>query len=361
MKKIIILFSIVLSLALLYGCSKKTDIVADTIKPSNATASITSTVPIPKELKIQDYFPIKENMSYIYEGKGNEYAAYSVFNDYISEGKVQQRIDNGGTEIARVVEVKDGKLTILFFRGEIYFRENYLEAESNENEILLKEPLVKGASWTLKDSRVRTITNASADITTPSGSYKAIEVTTQGTSSKTIDYYAKNVGLVKTVSTIGEAEVSSSLSKIEENVPFVKKINFFYPNINDGKIYYESRDISFKTNDITKQILEKACKEAVSNNIGKVFTSNTKINSLYLNKDNMVYIDLNSAFLSEMNVGALAEKMILQCIANTFGQYYNVEKVVLTINNKPYESGHISMKKGEYLKVNLENSVEIKK
>ena len=74
----------------------------------------------------------------------------------------------------------------------------------------------------------------------------------------------------------------------------------------------------------------------------------------------MVYIDLNKAFLTEMNAGALYEKMILQSIANTFGQYYNSEKVVLTIDNKLYESGHIVMKKGQYLKVNYDNAVEIK-
>jgi hypothetical protein len=28
-----------------------------------------------------------------------------------------------------------------------------------------------------------------------------------------------------------------------------------------------------------------------------------------------------------------------------------VEKVYLTIDNKPYESGHIALKKGQYLKV----------
>lgn len=65
----------------------------------------------------------------------------------------------------------------------------------------------------------------------------------------------------------------------------------------------------------------------------------------------MVYIDLNKAFVTEMNAGSRYESMILQSIANTFGHYYNSDKVVLTIENKLYESGHVAMKKGEYLKV----------
>jgi len=360
MKKNITLFCIVISVALFYGCgAKKNSNIAGTTSSGNTTASITTPTTISEGLRIKDYFPIEGDIRYVYEGKGNEYASYNMYIDYISGGKVQQRVNNGGTEVARVIDLKDGKLTVVFSRGEAYYRENLLNAESKENEILLMEPLSKGTTWTLKDSRVRTITNTSADITTALGNYKAIEVTTESQNGKTKDYYVKNIGLAKSVFNSGEMEVSSSLSKIEENVPLVQKINFYYPNTKDDKIYYERKDISFKTNDITKQVLEKVYKEVVSSNLGKVFTTNSKINYLYLNKDNMVYIDLNKTFLTEMNAGAAYEKKILQSIANTFGEYYNSRKVVLTIDNKLYESGHIAMKKGEYLKVDLENTVEI--
>ena len=75
-----------------------------------------------------------------------------------------------------------------------------------------------------------------------------------------------------------------------------------------------------------------------------------------------MYIDLNQAFLTEMMQDRDMEAMILQSIANTFGQYYNAQKVYLTIDNKLYESGHISMKKGEFFQVEpIEDSIEIKK
>jgi hypothetical protein len=106
--------------------------------------------------------------------------------------------------------------------------------------------LIKGTTWKLQDSRIRTITGTSVDITTPAGKYKAIEVVTEGSNDKTIDYYAKNVGLVKSVFISGETEITSSLSKIEENVSLIQKISFFYPNVNDDKIYYKDKDISFR-------------------------------------------------------------------------------------------------------------------
>ena len=62
----------------------------------------------------------------------------------------------------------------------------------------------------------RSITNVKVTITTPLASYECIEVTTVGKESTIKDYYAANVGLVKTLFTSNGTEVSSSLSKIDE-------------------------------------------------------------------------------------------------------------------------------------------------
>ncbi len=301
----------------------------------------------PDLLSIEDYYPIKENTRYLYEGSGNEYASYDTYNDYTSDSKFQQRVDNGGTVMANVFEIKDGKLTRKYSRGEAYYRENLLNKTDKDEEIILQEPLEKGTTWTLKDASTRTITNIDVEISTPSGDYKALEVTTEGKNGQTVDYYAKNVGLVKTMFVYEDMEVTSTLSKIEENVPLVQNISFYYPNIDDGKYYFKNKEIQFQTNDITKQVLEKTYKEAVpaGHTVGKVLSEQAKINSLYLNQDNNVYIDLNSDFVTKMNAGAGYEQMILQCIANTFGQYYNAEKVYLTIDNDLYQSGHIELSK----------------
>ncbi|MHC1683992.1 MAG: GerMN domain-containing protein [Clostridiaceae bacterium] len=354
MKKIIAIVSTIFLISFLFGCNKS----GNNVNSSNNNNNVNEEA-APEALSIKDYFPIKENTKYVYEGIGNEYASYNVYTDYTSENKVQQRINNGGTEVAKVIELKDGKITKLLSRGEAYYRENLLDVK-DDDEILLMEPLAKGTSWKLKDSKVRTITDISKDVTTPSGNYKAIEVVTEGDNYKTMDYYAKDVGLVKSIFVSGESEVISTLSKVEENVPLVQKISFFYPNVADDKIYYKDIDISFNTNDVTRQVIAAAYKESINNNLGKVFSQNTQINSLYLNKDGRVYIDLNKAFSTEMNAGSGYESMILQCIANTFGKYYNAEKIILTVDNAPYTSGHIIMEKGQFIKVNYKNAIEVK-
>lgn len=310
-------------------------------------------------LEIQNYFPMDKNAKYVYEGMGNEYASYEVFTEYASLDKIQQRVDSGGTVMTKVFQLKDGKLILLLSKGETYYRENFLDAGSESEEILLMEPLENGTTWILEDGRERTIANIDTKVSTPSGSYDAIEVVTSETGGTTMDYYAEGIGLVKTVFLSEGIEVSSSLKSIENNATRTELMQFYFPNIDYGKIFIKNKEVTFKTNDVTSQVLEKAYKAAIVSNVGEVLTTNTKINSLFLNGGNKVEIDLNGVFLSEMNAGAQYESMILQSLANTFGQYYGVEEVILTVDGKPYASGHIEMKEGESIKVNYENTEEI--
>ncbi len=351
MKKAFVSVAIIFMFIFLMGCNDSNPQSSVSTVPQSGVSSVpqSSVSSAAQTLNIQEYFPIRENVRYVYEGKGNEYAAYDVNIDYTAADKVQQRINNGGTEVARVISCKEGKLIRQLSRAEVYYRENLLTVTDNEEQVLLMEPLIKGTTWVLPDTSKRTITDMAAPVTVPSGSYQAIEVTTDGPGGKTMDYYAKGVGLVKSVFVAGGEEISSSLAKIEENATFVQKVSFFYPDTSSGKVKSVEKDVSFKTNSISRQVLETAYKQAVDP-LGKVFSTDTKINSLYLNKDKMVYIDLNKAFLTQMNAGAEYESMILQSIANTFGKYYGADKAILTIENQLYESGHIAMKKGEYIK-----------
>lgn len=308
--------------------------------------------------QVGDYFPIKENAKYIYEGSGNEYASYQVFTDYTSENKVQQRIDNGGSVLVNVCEINDGKLVRVFFKGEVYYRENFLDEQSGEPEILLMEPLKKGTSWNLPDGRQRSITGVNTEIVTPIGKFNAIEVSTEGNDSITVDYYVKDIGLVKTIYQTDGMEVSSSLKSLEESGVNVQSVQFYYPDSENGKIYYKTKLVSFRTNDSTDNILEEAYKAAIDEDFAMVLTTNTTIRSLTLNKDNKVKLDLSSTFLSEMNAGAAFEATILQCISNTFCHYYNAEELILTIEGKPYESGHILLEENKSFRADYEGITE---
>lgn len=308
--------------------------------------------------KIADYFPIQENVRYEYEGRGNEYAEYEVFVDYTSKDKVQQRVDNGGTVLARVFEMKDGKLIRVLSKGEVYYRENLLDQREETEEVLLMEPLEKGTAWTLKDGRQRTITAIAEEIKTPMGTFPCIEVITEGDDDTTVDYYAKDIGLVKTLFQSGGIEVSSTLKTVEENANSVQMVQFYYPDMEDDRIYYETKEVAYRTNDSTSRVLEAAYKKEADKTFGIVLSTDAAIKSLTLGEDGKVRLDLNADFLSGMNAGSAYEAMILQCIANTFGNYYNSGEVILTVEGKPYESGHIKMEEGQSIPVKQEGVTE---
>jgi hypothetical protein len=308
--------------------------------------------------KIEDYYPFTADTLYAYEGKGNEFAGYNLWVDYIKGNKIQQRINNSGTELVRVIENSEGELKIIFSREESYYREDFTSKQPNKDEVLLKEPLVKGTSWTLADGRKRAVTGVNMDISTPSGNYKALEVTTEAPDSQAIDYYVLNVGLVKSVFKSEGSEISSALMEIKNNASLTQSIEVYYPNNVMDKIFMLRKGIIFKTNDITKIVLEKQFKSAPNNEAIKLLTPNVKINSLYLNNDGMVYVDFTENFVTEMNLGSGYEGMVLQSIANTLGRYYGVKKVYITLEGKPYSSGHIIMEKGEAFTVNTTDIVD---
>jgi Sporulation and spore germination. len=378
MKKTIWICSMLILLLLLAGCNKnknESEKVAATATPSpkpiltlppkNVTDEDNSGANAqekPEAFKIEDYYPIQADSEYTYEGKGNEYASYTRFTDYIDpvNNKVQQRTNNGGTETVDVVQVKDGKILLLQRVQECYYRDNFLgnSADGSDAEILLMEPLVEGTSWTLPNGNRRYISATDIKTDTPSGSYQAIEVTTEeAEGGVTKDYYAPKVGLVKSIYEFEKMKVSSLLDKIKTDTPFTQTITVFHPD-QDEKLHTVPLTLSFRTGDITRQILQDALRqEAAKNTYLPLLSENTKINSLYLGSDNIVYVDFSSDLVKEMNAGAGFETLILQGITNTLGNYYGSEQVYITIDGQPYSSGHILMKKGETFKVNTDSTV----
>lgn len=331
-------------------------------EPAESPAETPEAGPVDEDLlKVEDLYPFQADVLRIYEGMGNEFAAYDEYVDFMKDTKIQLRMNNGGTEIVRVLERKDGVLKEIIYEPETYYKENFLDKEANVNRILLMEPVKVGTTWN-NEGEKNTITSVDKEIVTPYGTFDAVEVTRETMSESgsytNIDYFAEGVGLVKTVN-IGEGyEVSSSLEKVEEKAVNKEVVNFYYPNASDERIFLYRKELSFTTNDIPRNLLIEAYKD-LPKEAAPVLSKNTLVNYLYLNEDGMVYVDLSKEFLAEMNAGAGYEMLILQSLANTFGDYYGASKVILTVDGKTYESGHILLEKFEPLEVNYDSIVDM--
>ena len=374
MKKIIVIF--ILCILLLTACSGNEPSGQNTATPGTTANNNTtseqpatqgtqsgSTATAEPSAKVSDYFPLTADVHMKYKGTGNEYAAYDTNVDFIRGDKIQIRENNGGTEAVTVYAVRDGALVSLYSRGETYYKYDYT-ATTNGEDILLKEPFVTGTSWTAKDGSQRSITAVDKQVETPAGSFTAIEVTTTRKDSIIKDYYAKGTGLVKSEFISGDASITvkSELEKVEKDVPFKQTINLYFPQFNKDRIIYMQREIEIKTNEDIKYKFQKELKTIPeSGGLSKALTKNTQILGISLDDEkDTVTVDLSSDFIKEMNAGTTLESMLVNSITNTFGSYYMKGKVVITIDGKPYESGHILMKPGEAFTVKTEGIAEYK-
>lgn len=360
MRKLI--FIVLLCTVFMMGCSGKSAWPGKDAKPELLSTPAAQDTLAP-ELKLSDYFPLAADVHMKYKGTGNEYAEYETYVDYINEDTMQIRNVNPGTTSAVVYKLKDGILKKVYSQGEIYYKYDYT-ASTNSDETILKEPIVEGTSWNLSDGSLREITAVEKEIEVPAGKFETVEVTTKRQNSIEKDYYAKNMGLIKREykSADGSFTVTSELEKFEKGVPYKQKVKFYFPQFTKDRIVYIEREIATVTNEDIKVKLEEGLKTVPENSeLTKVLSPNAKILGVSIDeKNSTVTVDISSHFVKEMNAGTSLESMLLESVTNTFGNYFQKSKVILTIDGKPYESGHILMKQGEYMKVTKDNVAEYK-
>ncbi len=295
---------------------------------------------------INDYFPMQHNIKYIYKLE-NQGKYYEVSTDYTEEDIVQLRIkDKNGIRVS-AVSVKDGKAINLMTVDEVFFRKNILNLIDNSTEdipgeILLMEPIEIGTQWFLPDNSLRKITNIDLKVETPIGVFNTIEVSTESNEEKKFDYYAKGIGLVKSVVTTKYKTSTIIIDKIYRNSPLVESVNFYYPDFNTMKISSKTQNIEFWTNDNTETVFTNSYKEALSKK-HRILPKDVRIQTIELHSDGMINIDLNKAISDDPEMKAMHEGMVLQSIANTFAKFYHTPLINFTISNRDYISNNIQL------------------
>jgi Sporulation and spore germination len=309
-----------------------------------------------EEATINDYFPFNENVKMVYEGQGNEFASYTSYVDYINGDKIQIRVNNGGAESVNILQNSEGSLTdINSWGGDVFYKTDWTGEEATTSTILLKEPLLEGTKWDLSDGSQREITGLNVAIETPYDNFEALEVTTTK-DGETVrkQYYALGIGLVKSIFFGEEEEISSSLKEmiIGGGYDFtVRSYNFFVTDT-DILSNFVDKTTTLKTGENINEFLASEFQE------GEIMSANTKINELWFKPgSDVANIDFSEQFVTEMNAGTTKESGVLMSVANTVGNYFQVQKVIITVEGEPYSSGHILMKEGEAFKTNYQNPV----
>ena len=360
MKKMILVLAA--SLLCVTACSASTTPQSTaTLPPATSMPSIPGTPAVTQATTTAaDYFAFKKDVRLTYKGTGNEFVPYVAYVDYLKEGVVQLRQVNAGTTSVFVYTLADGTVKKVFQRGETYFRHDFT-AISNLDEILIKDPIQTGTEWTLKDGSVRRITAVDKQISTASGAYQALEITTKRPDSTQKDYYAKGIGLVKTEFSWGDEEsaITSELEMTEVGVPCQTTVRFYFPEFEKDRVMYEDRDVQTYTNEDVRSKLQEGLKTIpVGSNLTNAISDATQILGISLNDEKgIVTVDFSSDLTTDMNEGSSLEALLIKSITNTIGHYFQTDKVAVTVEGKPYESGHIALKEGEYFTVSEADAV----
>ncbi len=148
---------------------------------------------------LNKYFPITEGSTWDYAGEGMEYAAFIREILFTKDNLTQMKEDNSGTILASVYRVTDEAITQIYFQGEAYEDENFLDSQANDNTVIMKTPLAVGTKWT-NARDVREIVDLNATVATPAGNFEnclKIKVTYNESKATSYDYYKEGVGLIK--------------------------------------------------------------------------------------------------------------------------------------------------------------------
>jgi hypothetical protein len=181
-----------------------------------------SDFPTLQEKAINDvriYFPTEQNLTWAYEGSGNEYAAFTRKVIHKEDSRVQLAQDNGGTRLGMVLQVLPEAVSVIYVREEFYTDAKLFGEAANRHEILLKAPLKAGAVWE-NDRERREVISIDETVQVPAGTYSnvvKVKVTSlaANTVNENVEYYAPGVGLVLRQFITGGDKIESRLKALK--------------------------------------------------------------------------------------------------------------------------------------------------
>ncbi|PRY84122.1 GerMN domain-containing protein [Alkalibacterium olivapovliticus] len=312
--------------------------------------------------ELMDWMPLLENVEYVYTSDYGEEAldgyTTSRYPQFNSESTQQFSIRGYENTTVNIYEHQEDAVVNVFSREETFFRDNFLETDYPspvEEQPVLQLPIEEGNSWSGSDNAEFEITDTQVMIETPVGSFESIEVTmTQGDLTE-INYYAEGIGLVQQTIAYNEEGADPSevtLIEINEDVPEMREITLYPLDAEGMSLIQQQVTLNLYTNENQIDPLTDLLRES------GLFTENAQINSMYLDTQGVIQLDINQAFIDESSAGSGIESLIIQGIVNTVSQLYgSIPSVALSIDGGPYTSGHITFEENEVLEPDFENVI----
>lgn len=189
---------------------------------------------------------------------------------------------------------------------------------------------------------------------TATTSANGTSTSTVDTSSSTVNNSTDTLNSEDNTTTISNS-INSSDTKNTEAIAN-RSVRLFFYDVDSGQTKYTDKTISVNNGALVSAIVN-ALKKSTDNQYG-ILDSNIDVRSAKLDKDkDLLTVNFGENFVNNMNLGAGTEASVLQAVVNSLGYNYGVNNVCITVNGKPYSSGHIVKDSNEAFKVNYENAV----
>lgn len=84
--------------------------------------------------------------------------------------------------------------------------------------------------------------------------------------------------------------------------------------------------------------------------LSPVLGPDVEILSTEMLDNQIVKVNVNRQFITQMNAGGSLEENILECFAKSIAAFYRAEGILLRVEGKPYESGHFAFSAEEIIR-----------
>ena len=314
--------------------------------------------PTPEPYTVADFMPLENIfLSYVEPSTNRTFDSYVEFIINNEKKPILQRrtVSASGPLYVEVFCCIDGEYRLEYKQSNVGYTFDFTGKTNEASQVLLKEPIVVNNSWPVKDG-ISTITSIDYELSIPLGTFKAVEVTTQyDTGSTQKRYFLAGLGLVAEYHSDANGTIDSyyEASVRETDKAFVQNIRFFYADQTDNSIKYKMVQIPL-TPDISARSVfkEYLSTKRPSGSTLIPMSSSVNIRSIKLGK-NTVTVDFSQELVTQMQLSHKNERTFLQALANTFGEYYQKDNVVLTIEGQTYQSRFITLLDGDSFRVNI--------
>ena len=171
-----------------------------------------------ERLSLSNYFLTDPGLRLSFSGEGYAHADRITWVAHTNNNIVQHMEQSAATTIAKVYDVSDTEIVLIFAQEEVYDEEDYTEVgQRNRSKSILRSPIEVGNTWE-DDEMTYEIEAVDEPLTVPYGTFETIRVRERNIDgeSESVNYYAVKYGLIKSIFTGENYEVIIQLESVEE-------------------------------------------------------------------------------------------------------------------------------------------------